>query len=1050
MTKTLRRTRALESDRFHGYIEGSQRIPAPRTSRRSSLASLIQSIVLASTAVLAPAAFAQPTLVVNSIPTPPQTDNTAVPHLLRGGPLSLQLKGTPNAPFALLLAADAFDGSPIGETNIPSGFFLKPWVLPGTLDVPIHPVLDGIGMEFIRQKLNSSGQATLAADDIVNDTPSPLIRFNAAGEFNLAGLVPLMAVFVNLTPSVGAPNPLPIPLESSGSTTIALYMQVVELNTSTLAVTTGTGCKVIFDPITFSAQIAYAEGTSSSLPSTSGASVVTQTVFPALINDPDLADASSVAPVVASDFSFATQGIDFWVIGLAGYQGLYESSNPANGLNGAAATTDQDVISALAGSTTGLTGLWNQMSHTDFRVGNVNARNNENKDFPRIDLPGNRSLFHYRDVATGRYGFGILFRDTNTWRNLTPFPDFAFTNTTVLSAWEYEVAISPDGNRAVVVLDQPSPATTDRVFMLNLEPGGSFANGGTLHEFVATPDIISGFSRVYDESMAIVSDGAGSWVAFFAGTTTVNPTTATYPNRLFRVNLANSPGVPTLVLPGGAFPATNRVDRQFMVSPDLESVMVIGGTGVNAEHVHVISNVTTLGHSIVNASGNLLVALQLGEFNESNNGQLGAFAVSDDSTRLAFCVEDGSNRWPRIAALDGSTAGSTVNLIKDITDGGVIDKADFGQSRDYAFSQDGNHLIYQQGFFVAGALSDRFELFTTNVNSTVTMNLSRTCKTGATAAPATLFGPWDPAGDLTSNRASWEPCGNFKSPNGDYLYLVREMRGVPATGFDRQNVIAVSIATPPNASDPTFEMVNITGTEFEPFDGQPPPPFGAPDVSAGGSIFGDTFPEYHRFRRVGGTGPYKDYMYFVAQLANLPLGDPKINVDQLFVFDSVNPGPAIQLTHFFNGTGSQYALRTNARIVEVNPSQVESKVLFIVDNGDISGGTDNAQDLFLADFAAFGALSRVPSTATPYSRIVVRGSHRFFPGTFGGVLFSAGLNQRPLGALLDGFAMPSPDPANAVDSTAFFYRTIAGTSLTAIVPLTTNSRAATIFNVLPN
>lgn len=1010
----------------------------------SSLSRTLASLTLF---VLAPLAAAQPTLVVNNVPTPPQTDNTAVPHLKRTGPLSLKLKGTPNAPFALMLAGDAFDGSPGGEPSITSGFFLKPWVIPGTLDVPIHPVLDGIGMEFIRQKLNGSGQASLAPDDIVNDVPSPIARFNAAGEFNLSGIVPNLAVLVNLTPSIGAPNPLPIALESAGATTIALYLQVVELNTATLAVTTGTGCKVIFDPLTFQAEIAYAEGTSTALPSSSTSWAVTQTVFPSTITDSDLADGTATPPVAATDFSFATQGIDFWVIALAEFQGLYEASNPANQVNGLAGNpNDQDSVQALSG-TVGLTvGVWNQVSHLEFLAGGVPARNNENKEFPRIDLPGNRSLFHYRDVATGRYGFGILFRDTNTWRNLTPSPTFTFTNSSVLSAWEYEVAVTPDGNRAVVILDQPSPATTDRVFMLNLEPNGNFTNGLPIYEFVPSSSDLINFSRVYEESLSITTDGAGSWVAFFATTSVPNPTVATYPNRLFRVNLADSVGTPSLVLPGPV-PTITRVDRQHMVTPDRDTLLVIAGSSAAAEHVYAITNITTAGQSVINTTGSGLVALQIGEFNEANNGALGQFTIDEGGVRFSFTREDGTNRWPRIASVDGSTAGITEDLIKDITDNGVIDKADFPNSRDHAFSKDGNFLLYQQGFPIAGALPDRYEQFVTDINSKITRNLSRTCKTGAAAAPATLFGPWDP--NVAGDRGTLEPCGNFKNSAGDYLYFLRELRGLTGVNFDRQNIVAISIAPPIGLTEPTFEMINVTGTEFEAFDGEPPPAFGGPDISAGGSSFGDTSSEQYRLRRVGGAGPYKDYIYLAAQLANLPVGDPRGNIEQVFCFDSANPGPAIQLTSFFNGTGSPYALRTGARIMELLPSQNESKVLVVVDNGDQSGAPDNAQDLFLLDFASFGVPTRVPANATPFSRIIVRGSSRFYPGaTSGGIVFAAGLTQRPAGAFLDGFATPAPDTGNALDSTPFFYRTAGSTSVTPIVPFTTNSRGSMVFNVL--
>jgi hypothetical protein len=1023
--------------------------PDAGTPERTAVHNIFCRLLIALSCAGAGLAQAQPTLVVNGVPTPAQTDNTAIPHLQRSGPLSLVLKGTPNAPFALLLAGDAFDGSPGGETNITSGFFLKPWVIPGVLDVPIHPVFDGIGMEFIRQKLNSSGQASLAVDDIVNDVPSPFFRFNAAGEFVVEGIVPLIANFVNLAPSVSAPNPLPIALESQGATTVALYLQVVELNVSTLAVTTGTGCKVIFDQLVYPASIAYAEGTSTFAPTNASAAIVTQNVFPAVVADSNLADGATVTPAVASDFSFATQGIDFWVIGLSGTTGVVSASNPANGLNGTGTPIDQDVSFSLSGLSNGLVGMWNQASGIELFTGTQPVRNNDNKEFSRIDLPGNRALFHYRDVATLRYGFGILFRDTNTWRNLTPFATHTFANTSQLSAWEYEVTVTPDGKRAVVVLDQPSPATTDRVFMLNLEPGGVFANGTTIHEFVPGAPDVNNFRKVFEESMQVVSDGAGSWVAFFDSSDVTVQSVSTIPNRLYRVNLADSGGVPVLVLPGGSFPSINRVDRQHAVTPDRLSLLVIAGNSTAAENVHTITNVTTAGHSILNATGNLITALAIGEFNEANDGQLGIFAVSEDSQFFAFAREDAGIRWPRVARVDGSTAGQTVDIIQDIADGGVIDKVDFAQGRDYSFSQDNNYMIHQMGFFVAGALTDRFELFATDINSKVTRNLTRTCRDGPAATPATLFGPWNPQGDLTTNRATLDPCGYFKSRGGEYLFFLRELRGIASQGFDRQNLVAVSVASQPGGVPASLEMINVTGTEFEAFDGEAPPSFGAPDVVGSGGFGVDSFPEYHRFRRIGGSGPFQDYVYFVGILAGLPGGDPKTNIDQLFAFDLENPGPAIQLTQFFNGTGSPYAVRTAARIIDIKPSD-DGKVLYVVDNGDLGGALDNQQDLFLADFASFGAPQRIPSTATAFSRVIVSGSSFFYPGAVDGVMFSAGFTVRPAGATLDGFTLSGVDPSNALDSTAFFYRTVTPTAVTAIVPLTTNSRSATMFSVLPN
>ncbi len=1020
------------------------------------MSSIARALVAVSVSLVASVAIAgspsAPTLVVNGVPNPVSSNNLGVPHLKKLGNLSINLHGTPNAPFAVMLAGDAFDGSPGGEANITNGYYLKPWSIPGTLYVPIHPVFDGIGMEFIRQKLNATGQASLAATDIVNDVPSPVFRFNASGNFNLSGLVPQIAYFVNNSPSVSAPNPLPIALESSVSTTVALYMQIVELNTQTLAVTSGTGVKVIFDPLTYSATIAYAEGTSALAPTNAGAAVVTQSVVPAVITDTDLADASTVAPAAASDFSFATQGIDFWMIGLGGQHVLYSQSNPANGVNGSGAPTDQDLIAAYVGNnTTALVGLWNQASGMEFLTGTRPEKNNENRDFPRIELPGNRSLFLWRDIASGKFGFGLLFKDTNTWRNLTPFASFAFTNSPTNSAWEYEVSISPDNKRAVVVLDQSS-STFDRVFMLNLEPGGNFSNGQPIYEFVPSGADQNSFRKVYEESIEFVNDGQGSYVAFFATTDVASPVAGTYPNHLFRINVADSVGIPSLVLPGGSFPSIGRIDRQYYPSPDRNTLCVVAasGTAANAENVLSITNVTTAGHSIVNVTGGLTVFFSIGEFNEATDGQLGAFTYSADGSLIAFVRENGTERWPRVAKVDGSTAGLTADILADLANGGVVDKTDFSSSRDYHFSTDDQFLVYEQGFLFASAPPDRFEIFVTNVSTKVTRNLTRTCKSGTPAQPATLFGPWDPQGDVTTNRPTIEPCGSFASPSGKYMYFVREQRGIFSAGFDRQNLLAVDVAPDPGATEPSFNIVNITGKEFAPYDGLPIPTVGTQDTKTDGSLTLESYPEYHKFRRVGGSGPFKDYLFYTAQLANLQAGDPRDNIDQLFMFDPDNPAPAVQVTGFFNGSGSPWAVRTGARISNVLPSATEAKVLIVVDNGDSSGAPDNLQDLLMLDLSSFGTPQRIPSTATAFSRIIMAGSTSFFPSSPSGIVFSSGTVPRPAGSTLDGFATTFVDNGNPLDATPFFYRSVAPTGLFAIEPLVTNSRAALILNVKAN
>lgn len=988
-----------------------------------------------------------PTLQLNGNPNPAQTDNTAVVHLKKTASLSIELRGTPGNRFALLLGGDALDGSQPGEPSVTSGFFLKAWTTPGLFDVPIHPVFDGIGGANIVSLLNGSGQASLANDDLLPTLGSASFRFDANGRFAVQGSVPEVASLVNLAPSALAPNPLPLSLESTATTQFGLYLQLIELDRITQQVVVGTGLRIVFDPITYGATLAYAEGTSGAAPTTAAANQVTQTVFPSTINDADFADASHTAPTLATDFSFATQGIDFWAIGLAGRHAVYNASNPANGLNGTGVPIDQDTMTAFVGNSVGLLGLWNQASGLEISARGIAVRNNENREFPRIDLPGEKSLFHYRDVATGSFGFGILFEDTNTWRNLTPFPAFTFVGPSVLSAYECEVAVAPDGTRAIVVLDEAAPATTDRVFLLNLEPGGVFGNGLPITEFVPAGPDVANFRRVYEESIEFVEDGAGSYVAFFGTTSVTTPVAATYPNRLYRVSLANPGSAPSLVLPGGAFPTIIRVERQLAVSPDRSKLFVTAGSSATAENVFVISNATSTTHAITNATGTLFNAYTIAEFNEASDGQLGVFAVSADGSRFAFAREEGALRLPRCANSDGSSAGLTVDLVTDINQGGQFDRLDFGSGRDYTFSDDSRFLLFQQGFFVSGVLSDRFDQFVVDSVTGIARNLTRTCNSGPTATPATLFGPWDPQGDLTAHRANIEPAGSFVSRSGDYYYFLREQRGFVSLGFDRVNLVAVSIVTPSGASEPSFEMFNVTGTEFEPFDGAPTPTTGASDTTLGGNVFFDVPADTMKLRRLGGDGALDDFYAFVAQIANLPTDDSRANIDQLFLFDAANPGPAVRLTDFQIGGSGTLGVRSGARIVEVVPNAASGEVLYVVDNGDSAGATDNLQDVFLANLLALAVPARIPAAIPPYSRVVARGSTKFYPGDFGGVFFSAGATPRPVGATLDGFAQPNSDFGNALDSTAYFVRTLSPSVVQSIVPQATPSRSANVIAV---
>lgn len=1008
---------------------------------RSIIGSALMSVAILQSA------HGQTQLIVNGVPNPPVATNDAIPHLKKGGELTIELHGKPNAPFALLLSGDANDGSP-GEPFVLNGFFLKPWVDTqlGLFDSPIHPVLDGIGTNYIRQSLNGQGLASLAADDLLPDVPSPLFRFDSQGKFTLSGEVPLSVALVNL---LGNPNRLMIPLESTQSQTIALYMQIVEFDVASSNVVVGNGVKLVFDPLTFEGEIAYAQGTDPS----PGASAVTHNVFPSTISDSDLSSGPPSAPVNASDFAFATAGLDFWMICLGGNHELYDASNPPNNNLGISNPNDPDVFATMQS-------VQAQASGIDVFATDSIARNNENREFPRIMLPGNRELFHWRDAATNQYGFGILFRDTNTWRNLTPVSanpndNFAFTNTNPnLSPWEYEVSVTPDGNRALAVLDQ-NAASLDRVFVMNLEPNGVFSNGKPIFEAAPLLGDAAWFTRVFEESISIASDGQGGWAAFFGTSNSSISGLGGYPLRVYRTNVADSGAVPSLVQ---AAPTIQRLDRMMIVSPDRTKVAFVAGTVSQSlasqnEDVYVIDNITSNSQTVSDVTG-VVGTFAIAESNESSNGALGLFQFAPDGSRIAFAREQGTTqRLLRTVATDGSDAGVTTDLVVDLTQGGPFDLMDFSVGRDFQFSEDGEHVLFFQGQVGVLGLLDRMDLFAIDLTTNVVRNLTRTGGSGVSGTPFTALGPWDPPSTVSEFRPNMEAAGSFKSANGDYLYEFRELRGIFGQ-FDRQNLIALSIAPAGPGLPPSFEIVNITGTEFEPFEGAPVPTTGAPDMYTGGTIGADAIPEYHKVRRMGGTGPFSDHMLFVGRLGNLPVGDPREDVDQLWAFDPENPAPAMVLTSFVqgqeDGSGQLVVDSTNkvskgARISSVRPSPTSSRVLFVVQNGATGATSDDKQDLMLTALTGLPAPSRVPEAAQPFTRIITAGSAMFGADDSDGIVFCAGTLPRT-GASIDSVNSLT-DLQNATDVTPFFYRLIAPSSLSAISPLTSGSRGATIFNL---
>lgn len=968
---------------------------------------ILAAIILA---LAATAARAQPTLTINGATA---ANNSAVAHAKKLTPLTLQLTGTPGAPFALLLSGDAFDGVPAGEATVAQGFFLRPWKIATVIDSPIHPVFDGIGMALIRDKLNSQFGTGLAPTDVVLDTAAPLFRFNASGTFSLTFETPPTALLRNNTPIGIFTDPLVVPLESTSSFTLALFMQVLELDVQTLNLNVGNGVKVIFDPIAFSSTVGYSEGVDADLNTT----IATARQTLGTIADGNLGDGSLSSLSVAADFSGSlAANIDIWRITLAGvHEGTQQSISPVG--------EDNVVTAPTPDNATGLQEQWKFASGLEFLTGTGPALNNENLDFPSISLPGNRRLFHWRNaslVPTGpTFGFGIYYGSSGLFRNLTPASVGTFVGDATRSAWKFEVGVTPDGNRALVVLD-PSSGSNDRVFILNLQEGQNFSNGLPAAEMTPTNSTdLSTFTRVWPESISFVTTNTGNWVGFVCSSSDTSGSASQYPNRLFRIDMTDSPSIPGAgtirVIPNTPINTASRLDRQPVVSPDNKSLALTWGTSASVENVAVVSSVTAGTHSLLDVTA-FPTNTQLLETNDAHNGLGGTMRFSPDGTLLAMCrISSSANQIPMIARADSSTKGMVSDAITDITTGGAFDFVYYKKSRDYYITADNNNLMFFQGNRTSGPPSDRYDLFSVDLTSKVATNLTRT------AAQKVLNGPFT-ADDPTNTPPTLDPSGYFLSPNKNFLYFFRDLRLSGLGNFDRFNIAAVSVKPVGIANKPTFKITNITGTEFEPLPNAGAPTAGAPDIIGDGvSLVTEGTAHYLGLRRIGGTGPFSNYAYFTARYADTAAGGKfptRRNIDQLFLMDLNNPAPALVLTGFATDS-SPLAVSEMARITNVIPNSMDPEVAFVLDP-DGPTGVASLQDLFILDLGAFGAITRIPSNAPPFSRLITSGSIHFLPSEPPGLLYASGSVAR-VGGTIDAIGILS-DLTNPIDASAFFHR----------------------------
>lgn len=924
--------------------------------------------------------------------------NGAVAHAQALHELQIDLRGTPGAAVALLVSADAFDGDPVGEPVVTTGAYLKPFVAPG-VNAPLHALVDGIGASAL------AGVFGVAPSDVVSTgLPQAL---NGQGLLSLPTRAPAELTLVNtLMPGV----PFLLPLESTPSATARIYLQAVERDPQTNQLRVGNGVIVVFDALDFPVRLAYSEGFDAN-PNGQAAS---DRQSLGTITDTNLADTTLAAFNVDPAFGGAFGGaIDLWNIELAGTHDFVAQSH-VSGVDpnlGSWTSADPDAPGNNAGA---LTAAHLRSSGVEILGVETPVLDVENHEFPRVRLPGHRQLFHWKQKTAGNpaaYGFGVLFEETGTFRNLVPASFGTFLGADTLSPFEWEVAVSQDGDFALVCLDEAG-APSDRVFLLDLRPTPGFPGGLPIVD--VTPAIAADAVTIQEESFAFVDDGQGGFVAYFASST--NSGTGLTPNRLSRASTAN-PAAAVRILPAAVGPlsALTRIDRQGVVADDQRSLAVIAGTAAIGEDVYLIDGVTPATETVTNLTA-FPSPTALAEFGDARTqyGRRGVFSA--DGSRFAFAIQQGTVSFPAVARTNGADAGLVTPLASSIANGGQWDLiGDFRTFSEFVFTQDASHLVVTAGFPVVGASSDRFDVFAIRIADGVAFNLTRTID------PPTLNGPFDvPATMVNFDRPTVDPVGSLVTRDGDHFVFVRDAHGLTAINgvpFDFANFVAVDLRNDPQTSAPSLRLTNITGAEFEPTFGVAPPNPNNTNVVGRNNVFTEAVAEDFQLRRIA-SGPLAGQYAFTAR----PIVNGSPAAYELFAFDLDGSGEAIALTQFGGSAGSDGTPRI--RNVVAHPH--DATLAFTMDPDGVNGPL--SANVFTIAAGAPNAVA-VTDPNAPLAHQIVRGSLAFTSTNPVGLVWAEGSLLEPsAGATIDLVTSPELSP---IDAGVRFHRFALGATIPA-------------------
>jgi hypothetical protein len=265
-------------------------------------------------------------------------------------------------------------------------------------------------------------------------------------------------------------------------------------------------------------------------------------------------------------------------------------------------------------------------------------------------------------------------------------------------------------------------------------------------------------------------------------------------------------------IPVRRFDPTPLLDRQnhrmFVAGGPLESVediYVVRSIGIQAdgEPSRVIQNVSGLG-----VPGGLGASVtEIRQFFQGGQAQGQKVALSPGGTRIAWLGADSTRRdWILIGATDGSEFSSVGYVYQgadgkfqelgDLTANRVVSGMYFADEDNLVFLMGSNAYIDPLGYVLSQPLSlpGRYDIYRYNISTDTMTNLSLSTL-GAS--------DFDNVGEIL-------PAGHFKSPNGKFLFYLRD--GIITQGNTSlppgapvMNVLAVDLTT--------FTVFDVTGDE---------------------------------------------------------------------------------------------------------------------------------------------------------------------------------------------------------------------------------------------